>query len=120
MPLDDQARTVLAERAAIAKADTMQQHVLLCGAADCGEAGDPAGALKALRHAVAEAGLRREVLVSEAACLEICEQGPICVVHPDGTWYAQVDEDVARRIVSEHLVGGDVVAENAFLDPHAG
>ncbi len=117
--MDAAARATLAERATIAKADTMQQHVLLCGAADCGEAGDPAAALKALKHAVAEAGLRREVLVSEAACLEICEQGPICVVHPDGTWYAQVDEEVARRIVAEHLVAGEVVADHAFLDPHA-
>ena len=115
--MDERARAVLAERVRIAKVDTTTRHVLLCGAADCDAAGDPAAALRALKHAVAAAGLRRDVMVSEAACLEICEHGPICVVHPDDVWYAEVDEDAARRIVAEHLQGGEVVAENAFHVP---
>lgn len=43
--LDDRTRPVLTERAAIAKAETMQQQVLLCTSIDCDAAGDPAGAL---------------------------------------------------------------------------
>ena len=113
--LDARTRAVLAERAAIAKAETMQQQVLLCTAADCDEAGDPAAALKALKHAVAAARLRHSVLVTEVSCLEICEHGPIALVHPDGTWYAAVDEHAARRIVREQLVGGEVVDDHAFL-----
>ncbi len=113
--LDTRTRAVLAERAAIAKADTMQQQVLLCTAVDCDAAGDPAGALQAFKHEVARARLRHSVLVTEVSCLEICEHGPIALVHPDGTWYAQVDGDVARRIVREHLAGGEVVDDHAFL-----
>lgn len=113
--LDDRTRAVLAERAAIAKAETMQQQVLLCTAVDCDAAGDPAGALKAFKHEVARARLRHSVMVTEVSCLEICEHGPIALVHPDGTWYAQVDEDAARRIVREHLRDGEVVDDHAFL-----
>lgn len=113
--MDERARTVLDERATIAKLDTMRRQVLLCTAVDCDAAGDPASALKALRHAVAANGLRREVLVTEASCLEVCEEGPICVVQPDGTWYAQVDEDAATAIVTQHLVTGEPVAEHLFL-----
>ncbi len=113
--LDARTRAVLAERAAIAKAETMQQQVLLCTAVDCDAAGDPAAALQAFKHEVAHARMRHSVLVTEVSCLEICEHGPIALVHPDGTWYAQVDEEVARRIVHEHLAGGEVVDDHAFV-----
>lgn len=92
----------------------MQQQVLLCTAVDCDAAGGPAGALRAFKHEVAAARLRHSVLTTEASCLEICEHGPIALVHPDGTWYAQVDAEVARRIVREHLVAGEPVDDHAF------
>lgn len=113
--LDTRARAVLAERAAIAKAETMQRQVQLCTSVDCDAAGDPASALKALKHEVARARLRHSVLVTEVSCLEICEHGPIALVQPDGTWYAAVDEEAAKRIVQEHLVAGTVVEDHAFL-----
>ncbi len=113
--LDARARAVLAERAAIAKAETMRQQVQLCTSVDCDAAGDPASALQALKHEVALARLRHSVMVTEVSCLEICEHGPIALVQPDGTWYAAVDEEAARRIVREHLVDGEVVEEHAFL-----
>ena len=113
--LDPRARAVLAERAAIAKADTMRRQVQLCTSVDCDAAGDPASALMAFKHEVARAGLRRSVLVTQVSCLEICEHGPIALVQPDGTWYAAVDEAAAGRIVREHLVDGKVVADHTFL-----
>lgn len=114
-PLDGRARAVLAERAAMAKAETMRRQVQLCTSVDCDAAGDPASALRAFKHEVARAHLRHAVLVTEVSCLEICEHGPIALVQPDGTWYAAVDADAATRIVREHLVDGHVVTDHAFL-----
>jgi len=39
------------------------------------------------------------------------------VVYPDDVWYAAVDEVGARRIVSEHLVGGRVVTDYLYVAP---
>ena len=54
------------------------------------------------------------VLRSKVDCLRICEQGAIAVVYPDGTWYANLDEEKLDRIIDEHLIGGNPVDELSF------
>jgi (2Fe-2S) ferredoxin len=46
------------------------------------------------------------VRINTAGCLDRCEEGPTCVVYPEGVWYTFVDEEDIDEIIDEHLVGG--------------
>jgi (2Fe-2S) ferredoxin len=51
----------------------------------------------------AELSGQGQVRVNQAGCLGRCEQGPVAVVYPEGTWYTYVDEADIDEIVESHL-----------------
>jgi (2Fe-2S) ferredoxin len=57
---------------------------------------------------IKELGLSGEgkVRVNTSGCLDRCEEGPSCVVYPEGIWYTYVDEFDIDEIIESHLVNG--------------
>lgn len=49
------------------------------------------------------------VRVNKAGCMDRCEEGPVCVVYPDGVWYTYVDEEDIDEIIERHLKNGEIV-----------
>ena len=50
-----------------------------------------------------------KVRINKAGCLDRCEEGPVMVIYPQGTWYTYVDKEDIDEIIDQHLVGGKVV-----------
>lgn len=90
-------------------------HVLMCCGNNCGE---NLPLFNYLKERVSDAGMLTgktgTVRVNRAGCLEVCMEGPIMVVYPDGVWYCHLNEAAIDRIVDEHFRQDTVVEELAF------
>ena len=93
-----------------------EQHVFLC--INQREDGRPCcadrGALAAQKHAkkrLKELDMNGQgkIRINQSGCLDRCEEGPVLVVYPQGTWYTYVDTQDIDDIIDTHLIGGKIV-----------
>ena len=52
---------------------------------------------------------KSRVRINAAGCLDRCEEGPVLVIYPEGTWYTYVDQHDIDEIIDRHLVNGEIV-----------
>jgi (2Fe-2S) ferredoxin len=113
----------LAHAVNVLKIGQHQRHIFLCpGQACCTkDVGD--AAWNALKKECELRGITPGptpdglcVARTKAGCLRVCQNGPIALVYPDGTYYAEITADRIPRLVQEHLIEGRPIPEWSFAE----
>jgi len=104
--------------------EPFRHHVFVCTqekpeGVPCCPANGSWGILQVLESELGAQGLDNEVQVSTCGCLGLCDDGPMMIVYPEGTWYRKVKAEDVREIVSAHLESGKVVGRLAWTDSPA-
>lgn len=96
---------------------TYARHLLICTGPRCTQQGESQALFDSLGEKFKAAGLNDGALRvkrSRVSCFAACKGGPVMCVQPDGTWYYNVTPAHMDRIIEQHLVGGQPVAELVF------
>ena len=86
---------------------------VLVGMATCGIAAGARPVLQEIANVVQEDGVK-DVMVSQTGCIGLCMYEPIVEVYEPGkekVTHVHMNREKARRVVKEHLEGGNPVTE---------
>ncbi|UMZ72718.1 NADH-quinone oxidoreductase subunit NuoF [Natranaerofaba carboxydovora] len=89
-------------------------RILVCTGTGCISSGSE-NVGEAIKEELDNQGLDKYDVIY-TGCQGFCEMGPLVI--PDDTFYCEVDEEGARKIVREHLKNSNIVKELLYKDPH--
>ncbi len=93
-----------------------EKHIFICanqkaeGKACCGEQ-NGMELVQKFREVIAEKGLKGKVRAQKSGCLDACQNGPVLVIYPDGTYYGKVSIHDVEKIVTEHVLQNKKIEE---------
>ena len=109
-------RTIIAEEGEkLSKVTGYRKQVLVCGGTGC-QSSHSTEVLEALNAELAAKGIADEILVVRTGCFGLCSLGPIVIVYPEGTFYAQATPEGIKRIVDEHLIEGKICKDLLYQE----
>ncbi len=93
------------------------KHVLVCGGTGCTSSKSPL-IVEKFNELVKEKGIGDRIKIVRTGCFGLCENGPIVIVYPEGTYYNRVTVEDVEEIVNEDLLA-DRPVERLYHKPHA-
>ncbi|MCH8208764.1 MAG: (2Fe-2S) ferredoxin domain-containing protein [Nitrospinae bacterium] len=93
-----------------------KKHIFMCN--NVRSEDDPRGCCTArgsndlIDHAkkrIKEMGLKGQVRVNKAGCLDACAYGPTVVIYPDDVWYTPRSREDMEEILNEHILNDRIV-----------
>ena len=88
-------------------ADTREKHILVCQGTGCTSSKSPQ-ILENFKKIIEEKGIQN-VRVIKTGCFGLCAKGPIVIIRPEDTFYAQVTPEDCEEILQSHIIEGKVV-----------
>lgn len=122
MTLEELRKLREAKKKEAAQRDTEGKETLvIVGMGTCGIAAGAKEVVDALLDELKKVG-NENVIIRQAGCMGLCHVEPTVEVRSPGipnTIYGRVDEDVARKIVRQHIVDGRLVNKHVYDKPSA-
>ncbi|MCK4842791.1 MAG: (2Fe-2S) ferredoxin domain-containing protein [Methylococcales bacterium] len=93
------------------------RHILVCIGDRCTENGEGQALYDELKEKLKASSLDKgdlRVKKTRATCFGTCKSGPLICIQPDGVWYYDVTSEKLDRIIEQHLIQGEPVAEYIY------
>lgn len=98
----------------------IKNHIFLCRGPHCCSTDRGEAVWKHLKDRLKALGLSGKngsVYRSKVDCLRICQNGPICLVYPEGAWYHETDEAQIDQIIQNHCVEKKSLPDAFSINP---
>ncbi len=97
------------------------RHVFLCTGDKCCSTEEGTKAWETLKKELKDKNLSlskgpNACYRTKVGCLRICQNGPIVVVYPEGTWYRDMTADRIPLLVQQHIVEGKPIEDWVFAE----
>ena len=86
---------------------TKEKHILVCHGTGCTSSKSPE-IINTFRKILEEKKIEN-VRVIQTGCFGLCAKGPIVIIRPEDTFYAQVTPEDCEEIIQTHIVEGKTV-----------
>ncbi|MBQ3415631.1 MAG: NADH-quinone oxidoreductase subunit NuoF [Clostridia bacterium] len=89
------------------KLDAREKHILVCQGTGCTSSNSPE-ILENFKKIIKEKNIEN-VRVIKTGCFGLCAKGPIVIIRPEDTFYAQVKPEDCEEIINTHIIAGNRV-----------